>query len=299
MDNKNQSQRLKGNFMNNKLKQFLSEINNKKEIIRSFKKRYINHINKNNDKNDKKITIRLNSINNFVNEFESLIQFSLELILLVKEEFKQKLNSNKINVNNNKNDLFNEDYYNSKNYKISNLDIIDKLRHKKQPNFPKIDDENYKNIYSQTIENNYTRNNFYKDNINNFRNYYSVRNLSNKDFTNNNKNSSFNYNYLNNYPSLKEKTLRTLYQKQFFPQENNHFLNKEENKSEINFQKIKIPIRKSLRALIKGKKLNKNIYYRNNNIENYKNNEEAKTNESEGYRFYFNEKYGNSNYLNI
>ena len=98
--------------MNNKLKQFLSEINNKKEIIRSFKKRYINHINKNNDKNDKKITIRLNSINNFVNEFESLIQFSLELILLVKEEFKQKLNSNKINVNNNKNDLFNEDYYN-------------------------------------------------------------------------------------------------------------------------------------------------------------------------------------------
>ena len=41
MDNKNQSQRLKGNFMNNKLKQFLSEINNKKEIIRSFKKRYI------------------------------------------------------------------------------------------------------------------------------------------------------------------------------------------------------------------------------------------------------------------
>ena len=126
MDNKNQSQRLKGNFMNNKLKQFLSEINNKKEIIRSFKKRYINHINKNNDKNDKKITIRLNSINNFVNEFESLIQFSLELILLVKEEFKQKLNSNKINVNNNKNDLFNEDYYNSKNYKISNLDIIDK-----------------------------------------------------------------------------------------------------------------------------------------------------------------------------
>ena len=42
MDNKNQSQRLKGNFMNNKLKQFLSETNNKKEIIRSFKKRYIN-----------------------------------------------------------------------------------------------------------------------------------------------------------------------------------------------------------------------------------------------------------------
>ena len=245
----------------------------------------------------------MNSINNFIDEFEKLIQFSLELILLVKEGFGQKLNSKKLNIDNN--DLYNEDYYNSKYYKISNLDIKDKLKHKRQQSISKISsNNNYNNIYYQTIENNYNRNNSYKNNISNFRNYYSVRNLSNKDFTNNNKNSTINYNCLNDFPSLKEKTLRTLYQKKYFQPENNNFLNEEENKNEMNIKKIKIPIRKTLRALIKEKKLNKNINHINNNIENNKKNEEGmniinKKDELEGYRFNLNEKYGNRNNLNF
>ena len=298
-----QNQKLNSNLVNKKIKEFLSEINNKKEVIRAFKKRYINHTKKNKEKNEKKISIKLNSINNFIDEFEKLIQFSLELILLVKEGFGQKLNSKKLNIDNN--DLYNEDYYNSKYYKISNLDIKDKLKHKRQQSISKISsNNNYNNIYYQTIENNYNRNNSYKNNISNFRNYYSVRNLSNKDFTNNNKNSTINYNCLNDFPSLKEKTLRTLYQKKYFQPENNNFLNEEENKNEMNIKKIKIPIRKTLRALIKEKKLNKNINYINNNIENNKKNEEGmniinKKDEFEGYRFNLNEKYGNRNNLNF
>ena len=191
MDKQLQNQKLNSNLVNKKIKEFLSEINNKKEVIRAFKKRYINHTKKNKEKNEKKISIKLNSINNFIDEFEKLIQFSLELILLVKEGFGQKLNSKKLNMDNN--DLYNEDYYNSKYYKISNLDIKDKLKHKRQQSISKISsNNNYNNIYYQTIENNYNRNNSYKNNISNFRNYYSVRNLSNKDFTNNNKNSTIN-----------------------------------------------------------------------------------------------------------
>ena len=72
----------------------------------------------------------------------------------------------------------------------------------------------------------------------------------------------------------------------------------------MNIKKIKIPIRKTLRALIKEKKLNKNINYINNNIENNKKNEEGmniinKKDEFEGYRFNLNEKYGNRNNLNF
>ena len=46
MDKQLHNQKLNSNLVNKKIKEFLSEINNKKEVIRAFKKRYINHTKK-------------------------------------------------------------------------------------------------------------------------------------------------------------------------------------------------------------------------------------------------------------
>ena len=292
MNKKNEikNQKLSIDNLNKKLKEFLSVIKSKKETIKTFKKRHINYINKNKEKKTEIITLKIYSLNNFITEFEKLIQFSLELILFIQESFKQNLNSENINIDNKKDDDSNYLKY----YNISNLNITDKLRQKRNP-------IEY-NCFSDNID---VQNRNIKNNtFNNFSNYNSVRNQSNKDFINNNEYSSYNYNYTTNYSSsLKERTLNTLYNRQYFPQKNNYISNRSESSNKIKSKKIKVPIRTSLRTLIKEKNIDNNMYYIfNNEIE--KSNDEKlafieKINESEKYKFYFSKKYGNGNYFNF
>ncbi len=74
------------------IRAFLSEIDNKKKFINSFKKRYLNNLKIKNDT----IAIKFNSLNNFVKEFERAITLSLEIILSYQED----LHFNEINKNN-------------------------------------------------------------------------------------------------------------------------------------------------------------------------------------------------------
>ena len=270
-----------------KIKEFLSAIKNKKDVIKTFKKRHINYIIRNKEKKVENITLKIYSLNNFINEFEKLIQLSLELILFIQESFKQNLNSENIIIDNDINEEYESDHL--KYYNISNLNITDKLRQKRHS----IEYNNFNNNIDLQNRNN-------KNNVcNNFRNYNSV---NNHDFKDNNENLSNNYNYTKNSPSLKERTLKTLYNRQYFPQKNNYILNKSEYSHKIKSKKIKIPIRTPIRTLIKEKKIDNINYLINNEIE--KSNDEKlslieKINESENYKLYFSRKYGNGNFLNF
>ena len=227
-----------------KLKTFLFELNNKKEIIKSFKKRHINHIKKNKETKSEIIYLKIYSLQNFIKEFEKLVQLSLEFIIFVQETLKHNLIHKKLNSDNNE-FLFNDGPYILKNYNITNLEVADKFN---QTINSSIDNNN--NINSEKT---FAQKKFCRDSShNNLRNYYFFQNLPNKDLYNNYKYSTCNDDYMNCFPSLKEKTFRTLYN------QNNFIFNnsKEVNNivKEINNRSLKIPIRKSLRALIKEKK---------------------------------------------
>jgi len=235
--------------INQKIKEFLSNISSKKDIIKIFKKRYINHSNKNNEKKEIIISIKIHSLNNLLNEFEKLIQLSLELILFFQEAFKQYSNLEvKKDETIDKNDLFNDNnYYDSKNY-ISNLNITDKLKNKKYS-------KKYKNKtisdFSTDIIDNYKPKNI--DIFHNYKNYNSVKSFVRNSHINRNENMS--YNFENIAPSLKERTLRTLYKQKYNQDENNIFLNIKSSFKKRQESKIRIPIRNVLRALIKENKV--------------------------------------------
>ena len=246
MDKNKETKKIELEETNKKVKELLLEINKKKEIIRAFKKRHIKYIDKNKEKKIEIINIKLFSLNSFINEFEKLIQLSLELILSIQEAFKQ-ISKSKI-----KKDELNNFVHNNKKccniQNISNLDIIDKIKYEK-----------YSRKYINKLNNNNSSETFNNDNqfqhyfymnstFNNFRNYYSVNNLlKNNDI---NRNNYSLYNFENNTLSLKERTLRTLYNSQY-----NSKNNKMNEEKKINELKIKIPLRNALRVLIKENKL--------------------------------------------
>ena len=238
-----------------KIREFLSIISSKKDVIKIFKKRYINHINKNNENNEsfekKEITttIKIRSLNNLLNEFEKLIQLSLELILFFQDVLKKNSNTKiKNDESFDKKELFNvKNFYDSKNY-ISNLNITDKLKYKKYSK--KYNNNTFNNFDTDIIDNYKPKN---ADLFSNYRNYNSVNSLVRNNHINSNEHIS--YNFDNIVPSLKEKTLRTLYKDNYSQNENNIFLNIKSSFRSKQESKIRIPIRNVLRALIKENKV--------------------------------------------
>ena len=238
-----------------KIREFLSIIGSKKDVIKIFKKRYINHINKNNENNEsfekKEITttIKIRSLNNLLKEFENLIQLSLELILFFQEVLKKNSNTKiKKDESFDKKELFNvKNFYDSKNY-ISNLNITDKLKYKKYSK--KYNNNTFNNLDTDIIDNYKPKN---VDLFSNYRNYNSVNSLVRNNHINSNEHIS--YNFDNIVPSLKEKTLRTLYKDNYSQNENNIFLNIKSSFRSKQESKIRIPIRNVLRALIKENKV--------------------------------------------
>ena len=238
-----------------KIREFLSIISSKKDVIKIFKKRYINHINKNNENNEsfekKEITttIKIRSLNNLLNEFEKLIQLSLELILFFQDVLKKNSNTKiKNDESFDKKELFNvKNFYDSKNY-ISNLNITDKLKYKKYSK--KYNNNTFNNLDTDIIDNYKPKN---TDLFSNYRNYNSVNSLVRNNHINSNEHIS--YNFDNIVPSLKEKTLRTLYKDNYSQNENNIFLNIKSSFRSKQESKIRIPIRNVLRALIKENKV--------------------------------------------
>ena len=238
-----------------KIREFLSILGSKKDVIKIFKKRYINHINKNNENNEsfekKEITttIKIRSLNNLLNEFEKLIQLSLELILFFQDVIKKNSNTKiKNDESFDKKELFNvKNFYDSKNY-ISNLNITDKLKYKKYSK--KYNNNTFNNLDTDIIDNYKPKN---TDLFSNYRNYNSVNSLVRNNHINSNEHIS--YNFDNIVPSLKEKTLRTLYKDNYSQNENNIFLNIKSSFRSKQESKIRIPIRNVLRALIKENKV--------------------------------------------
>jgi len=266
MKNEEKKSNIDNKKINQKIKDFLSIISNKKDFLKIFRKRHINYINKTSEKKES-ITIKITSLNNLIKEFEKLVQSSLELILFFQDAFNQCSN---IKAKEEKNeDLINEDiFYNSKYYtsNISNLNITDKLKYKKYSK--KYNNKTVSDFNTELIENNKTKN---SDILHNFRNYNSVKSLIRNNHINGNinRNEHISYNYENITPSLKERTLRTLYKGQYSQKENNnHYLNIQESMINNKESKFKIPIRNVLRALIKNNK----VYNNNNNNFNEKNN---------------------------
>ena len=227
MKNEEKKSNIDNKKINQKIKDFLSIISNKKDFLKIFRKRHINYINKTTEMKES-ITIKITSLNNLIKEFEKLVQSSLELILFFQDAFNQCSN---IKAKEEKNeDLINEDiFYNSKYYisNISNLNITDKLKYKKYSK--KYTNKTVSDFNTELIENNKTKN---TDILNNFRNYNSVKSLIRNNHINGNinRNEHISYNYENITPSLKERTLRTLYKGQYSQKENNnHYLNIQES----------------------------------------------------------------------
>ena len=59
MNNKNENKKINLDVKVNMIKEFISEISNKKKIIKAFKKRHINYINQNPEKKIESLTLKL------------------------------------------------------------------------------------------------------------------------------------------------------------------------------------------------------------------------------------------------
>lgn len=243
----------------------LTEINDKREKIKSFKQQYLSMPINNGNKTDS-ITLKINSLNSLFKEFENIISLSLELISSFQKEIDQ------INLNTPLN--------NSKDINYSN-----KLK---------------------------MNNNLYKTYINGQNNYNpnSVDNFNNYSIYNTNSGLDELYYRKKNYPSLKEKTLRTLYNGDNgdyinYLNRQNYTIPDNEIDNKSFDAKPKNQIKKGLRTLIKEKQLCNKSYNQliksNKKEKNSKNDENIikKINNSEKCKNYFSEKYGKGSYLNF
>jgi len=323
-----------------KIKNFLTEINNKKNYLNSFKKRYIRY--KKTDKNNYKsetILISINSLKNLINEFESAISLLLEIILLLQDEHKNNNNKKPINLKENNKITINDYHYlNNKNNENSN-EYYNNIKNKRLLLKTHSIEPDKKNYIYQFINNNNTKNNnnkniFINNSFNNDKKGVKVPyNLFLKNqlnyFSNSNKSNLFDFKgntYRHNFPSLKERTLQTLYnsEKLITPKNDksniNNKINNEESEQNnsdkelinnslgngTNTIKAKTPIRKALRALLKEKKRNNNscnqitnIKYNQIDTNENEDNLINKINESKDYKLYFSNKYGEGKYCNF
>lgn len=243
----------------------LTEINDKREKIKSFKQQYLSMPINNGNKTDS-ITLKINSLNSLFKEFENIISLSLELISSFQKEIDQIYLNTPLN--------------NSKDINYSN-----KLK---------------------------MNNNLYKTYINGQNNYNpnSVDNFNNYSIYNTNSGLDELYYRKKNYPSLKEKTLRTLYNGDNgdyinYLNRQNYTIPDNEIDNKSFDAKPKNQIKKGLRTLIKEKQLCNKSYNQliksNKKEKNSKNDENIikKINNSEKCKNYFSEKYGKGSYLNF
>jgi len=243
----------------------LTEINDKREKIKSFKQQYLSMPINNGNKADT-ITLKINSLNSLFKEFENIISLSLELISSFQKEIDQIYLNTPLN--------------NSKDINYSN-----KLK---------------------------MNNNLYKTYINGQNNYNpnSVDNFNNYSIYNTNSGLDELYYRKKNYPSLKEKTLRTLYNGDNgdyinYLNRQNYTIPDNEIDNKSFDAKPKNQIKKGLRTLIKEKQLCNKSYNQliksNKKEKNSKNDENIikKINNSEKCKNYFSEKYGKGSYLNF
>ena len=331
-----------------KIKNILSEIDNKKDFLKSFKKRYLNKIKTDN------ITLKINNLNKLINEFEKTISLVLEILLSYQEELQS---NNKIpiklkNIKENNRNVSNENYNYSLNNKkdnsyFKNDSIIPKNSkriiiknhsieaNKDNSSNNKINincNNNDKNNNSCSLKNISFNKTYNKQNVD-MPYYLFLKNQLSHLANNNNSNIGLFHNfYGKKFPSLKEKTLQTLYNTEYINynknkketfnsnnyntnneiiKENNNINsleldNRSNSENNLNSVKAKTPIRKSLRALIKEKNVSNKSCHQMKNKFNDKNNniyddEELikKINESEKYKLYFSDKYGEGNYFNF
>ena len=366
------------------IKDYFKEINDKKELIKEFKNKYpLCYINtKKNNINKNKceiVTLKINSLNKLLSEFEKVISMSLDIISslqknIIKNEniIKQKkINDNnelkenkennfqKINKPKEKNNYSNNYYQflkrNNTNESL-NSEIIKKnkrllfnksytieaTKNNSSQNNNNINFNNELKVSTLNNNNNSNNNNNFNMSLQTDCNSYShnlsainpINNIKNNNVTNNNLQSMINYtsivkypqNYIrNNFPSLKERTLTTLYN----PECSNYFsMQKSQNidinnykdlpfapvnlikhncnsstfeKNDIKYNqktleiKSKSPLRKALRSLIHENKLSQRSYDYSNKIN--KDDILNKIKESEKCKKYFSEKYGEGSYF--
>ena len=175
------------------IKDYFKEINDKRELIKDFKNKYINTKKYNINKNKNEIvTLRINSLNKLLNEFERVISMSLDIIYSlqnnmaknenIKIKIKQIKEINEINNNN-------EPKENKEN-------IFKKINEQREKN-------NYSNNYYHFLDNNKT-----SESLNSELIKKNKRLLFNKSYTleANKNNSSHNNNIINVNNELKVST---------------------------------------------------------------------------------------------
>ena len=178
------------------IKDYFKEINDKRELIKDFKNKYINTKKYNINKNKCEIvTLRINSLNKLLNEFERVISMSLDIISSLQNNIAKNEN---IKI------------------KIKKIKEIKEINEKKNNNEPKENKENIFKKINEPREKNNSSNNYYHF-LNNNKTSESLnselikknkRLLFNKSYTleANKNNSSHNNNIINVNNELKVST---------------------------------------------------------------------------------------------
>ena len=369
------------------IKDYFKEINDKRELIKDFKNKYINTkkyiINKN---KCELVTLKINSLNKLLNEFERFISISLDIIssfqnnMTKKEIVKIKItkvndnnelkenkvnNFRKINESSKEKNIYNNNYFhflNNKNIGQSlNSELIKKNKRllfnksytaeinknnsSHNNNNINININNEQKVSTHNNNNNSNSNNNFNMSLQTDCNSYSnnlsiispVNNIRNNNATNSNSQNVIKYsnymkfpqNYIrNNNPTLKERTLTTLYSpeysKYFSMQKSQNIIDINNNKNLLfspvdminhNYNcnnatfekkdntynqktleiKTKNPLKKALRTLIHKNKLSQRSYDYSNKTN--KDDILNKIKESEKCKKYFSEKYGDGSYF--
>ena len=172
------------------IKDFFKEINDKRELIKDFKNKYINAKKYSINKNKCEIvTLRISSLNKLLNEFERVISISLDII--------SSLQNNKIKNENIKIKL----------KKINEINNSNESKENKENIFKKINEQreqtNYNNNYCHFLNNNNTSQSLNSELIKK-----NKRLLFNKSYTleANKNNSTHNNNIINFNNELKVST---------------------------------------------------------------------------------------------
>ena len=204
------------------IKDYFKEINDKRELIKDFKNKYINTKKYNINKNKNEIvTLRINSLNKLLNEFERVISMSLDIIYSlqnnmaknenIKIKIKQIKEINEINNNNepkeNKENIFKKinEQREKNNYSNNYYHFLNNNKTSESLNSELIK-KNKRLLFnkSYTLEAN-KNNSSHNNNIINVNNELKVsthNNINNNNSNNSNSNNNFNISLQTDYNSL-------------------------------------------------------------------------------------------------
>ena len=336
--------------INKDIKNYISELDKKKVFLNSFKKRFFNNIKTNT------ITLKIITLSNLLNQFENTIKLSLEIILSYQDIILFNNKQNPLKIESPKETIKSKKKIsngNASNYMTNNSDnnfienfTINHNNSKRIELKTNLIEGNKKDCLNKTIKNKF---NYYnkQNNSHLFKNYSFSKNNNNiqsdrmpyhlylKNQLSNlidNKNQNLTKFHENDkidffsFPSLKEKTLKTLYNYKYINSEKNNITNinnlnivkyhKNFNnlqldqtdaiENKLNEIRAKTPIRKALRSLIKEKKFSNNSCNQarnknNNDINNDGIGEELiqKIKKVEKIKKFFSEKYGGCKFCNF